>query len=321
MKVVKEMSLQNYQIKSEKIKEQYLHEKRKNPKKFQRKIDLSWSIWMFGIEPLEESVKRVKNAGVDYIEFNGDQHVPEMGLKADEVLSLQVKYDIKASGCIGLFSSANDLSSNDPYVQKRAVDYIKNQVEFTRKIGGQYMVIVPSAVGRTTPLDTAEFHRSVKALKLCENHFKNSGIKAAIEPIRADEVSLIHTVEEAKQYLDAVGSEYINSINGDIFHMLLSEKHIGEAVLNCGDRLVNLHLADSNRDALGRGVIDLDTVIMASYLVGMNQENRFLTFEPLGPNPNPYVLSNEKGNTQLLDSLVNDSVAYFREREAYVRNL
>lgn len=315
------MNLQNYQIKSEKIKEQYLQEKRNNPEKFQRKIDISWSIWMFGIEPLEESVKRVKNAGVNYIEFNGDQHFPKIGLNAEEVLSLQDKYDIKASGCIGLFSPANDLSSNDPYVQKRAVEYIKNQVEFTHKIGGHYMVIVPSAVGRPSPLDTAEFHRSVKALKLCEKFFKENGIKAAIEPIRADEVSLIHTVQEAIKYLDAVGSEYINSINGDIFHMLLSEKHVGEAVLNCGERLINLHLADSNRDALGRGVIDLDTVIMASYLVGMNQEKRFLTFEPLGPNPNPYVLSNEKGNTHILDSLVNDSVAYFKEREAYVRNL
>jgi len=60
---------------------------------------------------------------------------------------------------------------------------------------------------------------------------------------------------------------------------------------------------------------------MAAYIVGMNRENRFLTFEPLGPNPDPYSLANGENEKAILDKLVNDSVQYFREREEYVRNL
>jgi len=315
------MSLQNYQKKNKTIRERFLKEKNERPEKFKRRIDLSWSIWMFGVESLDDSFKRVKDAGVEYIEYKGDQHVPELGTNTAEVKKMKEKYDIKISGSIGMFSPVNDLSSNDPYIRKRAVDYIKNQVYFTSEIDGKYQIVVPSAVGRTTPLDQSDFQRSVSTLGKCEEYFKETGIKAAIEPIRADEVSLIHTVEDVKQYINALSSDYINGINGDIYHMLLGEDHIGEAILNCGDNLINLHLADSNRDALGRGMIDIDTVIMAAYIVGMNRENRFLTFEPLGPNPDPYSLANGENEKAILDKLVNDSVQYFREREEYVRNL
>jgi len=85
--------------------------------------------------------------------------------------------------------------------------------------------------------------------------------------------------------------------------------------------LMNLHIADSNRDAPGKGMIDIDMVIMASYLVGMNRPGRFLTFEPLGPYPDPYVLSTQPCNVDVMERLVSDSVSYFREREEIVRSL
>ncbi len=64
--------------------------------------------------------------------------------------------------------------------------------------------------------------------------------------------------------------------------MQAEESHIGEALVNAGDMLVNLHMADSNRCALGDGSMDLDTIIMALYLIGYNREGRFVTPEPLG---------------------------------------
>jgi sugar phosphate isomerase/epimerase len=51
---------------------------------------------------------------------------------------------------------------------------------------------------------------------------------------------------------------------------------------------VNLHMADSNRCALGKGSLDVDTIIMALYLIGCNQEGIFVTPEPLGPSGDPF---------------------------------
>ncbi len=58
--------------------------------------------------------------------------------------------------------------------------------------------------------------------------------------------------------------------------MQAEESHIGEAILQAGDRLVNLHLAESNRCALGEGSLDLDTIIMALYVIGYNRAGRYV---------------------------------------------
>lgn len=65
--------------------------------------------------------------------------------------------------------------------------------------------------------------------------------------------------------------------------MLVEESHIGQAILDAGEMLTNLHLADTNRCALGDGFMDIDTVIRALYLIGYNNDRCFVTPEPLGP--------------------------------------
>ena len=81
---------------------------------------------------------------------------------------------------------------------------------------------------------------------------------------------------------------------------------------------VHLHLADSNRRALGEGSLDIDTVIRALYLIGYNQGHRFVSAEPLGPGSDPYVAMNGKPDKRDLDELVKKTVTYFRERENIV---
>ena len=85
------------------------------------------------------------------------------------------------------------------------------------------------------------------------------------------------------RYIEAVDHPGVQAINGDVYHMQAEESHIGEAILQAGERLVNLHMADSNRCALGEGSLDLDAIIMALYLVGFNRDGCFVTPEPLGP--------------------------------------
>jgi D-psicose/D-tagatose/L-ribulose 3-epimerase len=129
------------------------------------------------------------------------------------------------------------------------------------------------------------------------------------------EVSLVHTINDAKKYIIAVNHPGIAHINGDVYHMQSEESHIGEAIIKAGDMLVNLHMADSNRCALGEGSMDLDTIIMALYLIGYNEEGRFVSPEPLGPGGAPYPAMYGKPDKKLLEQLVQKTASYFRERE------
>jgi sugar phosphate isomerase/epimerase len=227
-------------------------------------------------------------------------------------------HGLKVSGVCGMFSGGNDLSSNDPRQQQAAIDYLKREVPFAGEVGASYILVVPGAVGRPDAYDDMEFDRSVAALRLVADLFVEHGIDAAIEPIRSAEVSFVHTVADALHYIEAVDHPGVKHINGDVYHMQVEETHIGEAILAAGDHLVNLHIADSNRCALGEGSLDLDTLIRALYLIGYNTEGRFVTPEPLGPGGDPYPAMYGRPDKEKLDRMVWQTTTYFREREESV---
>lgn len=307
--------MQNYEIKNAKIKAAFIELKNKHPENFKKNINLSWSNWGFGIESLADSAARLQKAGIKYIELHGNHYGPDLGYKANETLKTLKEYDIQVAGVCGMFSSYNDMSSTNPMQRQAAIDYIKREVEFTEAVGGKYILVVPAAVGRPHAYNNTEKERSIDTLRSVADLFAKSNIKAAIEPIRSAEVSIVHTIADAKDYIKAVNHPGIGHINGDVFHMQSEESHIGEAIVDAGDYLVNLHLADSNRCALGEGAMDFDTIIMALYLIGYNKEGRFATAEPLGPGGDPFPAMYGNPDKNLLDKLVFQSASYFRERE------
>lgn len=71
--------------------------------------------------------------------------------------------------------------------------------------------------------------------------------------------------------------------------------------------------------ALGGGSLDLDTIIRALYLIGHNQDGRYVTPEPLGPGGDPYRAMNGIPDPAALDRLVQQTARYFWEREEIVK--
>ncbi len=309
------MSVQNYIVKNERIRNAFLELKQSGKFNGQQRLNFSWSNWGFGLESLEDTAKRLQKAGIRYIELHGNHYGGDLGYKVKETLAVLDEHDLKVSGVCGMFSADNDLSSNRAIHRQAAIDYLKREIEFTEAVGGSYLLVVPGAVGRAAKYDDMEFDRSVETLRLVADLFVKHGVKAAIEPIRSAEVSFVHSIADAQKYIRAVDHPGIRHINADIYHMQAEEAHIGESLLAAGEQLVNLHLADSNRCALGEGSLDLDTVIMALYVLGYNREGRFVTPEPLGPGGDPYPAMYGKPDKALLDHMVMQSAAYFRERE------
>jgi sugar phosphate isomerase/epimerase len=309
------MKKQNFELKTEKIRAAFLELKRQHPEKLKARLNLSWSNWGFGIESLGDSAARLQKNGIRFIELHGNHYGPDLGYRVDETKKILGDHGIAVGGVCGMFSRDNDLASNRAVHRQAAVDYLKRELEFTRQMGGSYILVVPGAVGRPAAYDQTEFERSVETLRLVADLFIKNNIKAAIEPIRSAEVSFIHTIADAKRYLQAVNHPGIGHINGDVYHMQSEESHIGEALVAAGSQLINLHLADSNRSALGEGAMDWDAIIMALYLIGFNAPGHYVTPEPLGPGGDPYPAMYGKPDKALLDKMVQQTASYFRERE------
>jgi D-psicose/D-tagatose/L-ribulose 3-epimerase len=312
------MSEQNFEVKNTKIRHQFDALKKTHPDALKQRLNLSWSNWGFGLEPLAESAKRLEKAGLSFIELHGNHYGPNLGYKPSETLKILSDHGIRVSGVCGMFSADNDLSSNRPGQRQAAISYLQREIPFTEAVGGTYLLVVPAAVGRAGAYDEMEFDRSTETLRGIADLFVKHQVKAAIEPIRSAETSLTHSVADAKRYIAAVNHPGVANINGDVYHMQSEESHIGEALLQAGAALTNLHFADSNRCALGEGSLDVDTIIRALYVLGYNSEGKYVTFEPLGPGGDPYPAMYGKPDPAKLDALVVNSVRYFRERETAV---
>ena len=312
------MSKQHFEEKNEKIQERFNGLKKSKPESLKQRLNVSWSNWGFGLESLADSAKRLEKAGMSFIELHGNHYGPDLGYEPKETLKILGDYGIKVGGVCGMFSADNDLSSNRPGQRQAAISYLQREVPFTQAVGGTYILVVPAAVGRPGAYDAMEFDRSVECLRSVADLFVKHHVKAAIEPIRSAETSLTHTVADAKRYIAAVNHPGVAHINGDVYHMQSEESHIGEALLEAGGALTNLHFADSNRCALGEGALDVDTIIRALYILGYNSAGKYVTFEPLGPGGDPYPAMYGKPVPAKVDALVLDSVRYFREREEAV---
>jgi len=312
------MKMQNYERKNQRIHQAFGELKASDPGRLEQRLNLSWSNWGFGMEPLARSAERLADAGLEYIELHGNHYGPDLGYRVDETLNILGDAGLKVAGVCGMFSAENDLSANSGVTRQRGIDYLKRTVPFAAAVGGQYVLVVPGAVGRPDKYDDSEFERSAETLRLVAALFVEHGIRAAIEPIRSAEVSFCHTIAEAKRYIEAVDHPGVGHINGDVYHMQSEESHVAEAVLAAGEQLTNLHLADSNRCALGDGSLDVDTLIMALYLIGYNRPGCYVTPEPLGPGGDPYPAMHGRTAPRQLDRLVKKTVRYFRERESRV---
>ena len=313
------MTPQNYEIYNAEIDKAFDKLKESNPEAMIQPINLAWSNWGFGQESLEVTAKRLVANGIEYIELHGNHYGADLGYRVADSKKVLTDYGLKVSGVCGMFSIDNDLSSNRGSIRQAAIDYIRREVDFTSVMGGTFLLVVPAAVGRPEANDEAEIERSTETLRIVADVFVESGVRAAIEPIRSAEVSIVHTIAEAKDYIVRVDHPGVGHINADLYHMFTEEEHIPTALQNAGEMLINLHAADSNRLALGRGFLDLDRVIKALYLIGFNRDDCYFTPEPLGPGGNPYPAMYGTHEPEDLDELVRQTASYFREREKVVR--
>jgi sugar phosphate isomerase/epimerase len=145
-------------------------------------------------------------------------------------------------------------------------------------------------------------------------------VRAAIEPVRAAEVSFCHTFAEAKRLIDTVAHPGVRHIAGDVYHMFTEEEHVSATILEYGPIMTNLHMADSNRRALGLGAMDLDLILMALYVTGYANDQCFCSAEPLGPGGDPYPQMFGNPDPKVLDALVEQTARCFYEREEEILN-
>lgn len=283
------------------------------------------SNWIYGEEALDRVFAKLKRLGYDGIELTGEpgRYVPKA------VNRLCSNYGLKVLSIAGIYpwpTAKRDLSNPDPFVRERAIGYLRRCCEFAAELGAPLVVVVPAAVGRTNPIgnpqgetewDQAaerEWGYAIDSVREAACYAEATGVLLAIEPINRYETFLVNTAEQGQRFISEVGSNMVK-LHLDTFHMNIEEKNLAEAIRRSEGLLVNLHVADSNRQAVGRGHIDFGAIIEALYDIDYQGA---VVLEPLLPVANPYKAISFPHHKKILDTYLEESIQRLKQYEVEI---
>lgn len=226
----------------------------------------SLSNWIFGTEDLEITLMRLKKYNYDAIELEGKPEEKKYDLS--KVKALLSKYSLNISSIAGMFpwrgKVKRDLATEDKVIRDNTINYIIDSIDYAWKIKAELLIIVPTAIYKTIPSlsKKEDWENSVRAVRVVAKYAEKKDILLAIEPINRYETYMVNTIHDALLFSQNVGSSHVK-VMGDTFHMNIEEQNIIEAIKEAGSNLINLHIADSNRGAVGRGHINFRSIFRA----------------------------------------------------------
>ncbi|MGH2996135.1 MAG: sugar phosphate isomerase/epimerase family protein, partial [Gaiellaceae bacterium] len=119
-------------------------------------------------EPIETTIRRLGRSGYDGIEISGEPALYD----TKEVRSLLEENGLECWGSVTLMVGGRDLLHEDKYVRVGSVQYVKDTIDMIKELGGSILTVVPSTVGKVTPMGSPEdeWRWAVESLKECQAH-------------------------------------------------------------------------------------------------------------------------------------------------------
>lgn len=241
--------------------------------------------WTFGNNPIGKTMQFVSRTGYDAIEIRAD--VKNYNWK--EILHLSKELSLEIGGLTGDGGWPNenqDLANSSSANRKKAVDHFKRQVEAVKEVEGNYLVICPSAVGKIAPLgsDGEDWKWAVDSVRKLTAFADELDVTLVIEPLNRYESCLVNTAEQAIDFVKDVGHPKVRMLL-DSYHMNIEEKNMESPFVLAQDHLEIIHVADSNRQSLGRGHINFEQFISG---INKSQFDGYVVVESSPPGPNPF---------------------------------
>ncbi|MCB0128421.1 MAG: sugar phosphate isomerase/epimerase [Caldilineaceae bacterium] len=247
-------------------------------------MHLSMHNWMRA-EPIEITIRRLAMYGYKSIEISGE---PEI-FDTKEVGKLLKAHGLTCWGSVSLMFEGRDLIDADEAVRAGSIQYIKDCITMVKELGGYEMTIVPSQVGKVTPMDTPEqeWQWAVEGLQEIYPHAEAAGVRMALEPLNRFETNFLNRADQAMVLAEAVGPNCGVCI--DTFHLNIEEADMYQAIRNTKERLVDFHVADNNRMACGMGALNWPKIIGTLKEIGYDGAVTVEFVAPLDRTPaNPY---------------------------------
>jgi sugar phosphate isomerase/epimerase len=240
--------------------------------------------WMRA-EPIEVTIRRLAKYGYDSIEIEGEPSK----YNTTEVRKLLKEHKLFCFGSVSLMFAGRDLIHADEAVRASTVQYLKDCITMVKELEGREMTIVPSQVGKVTPMSSPEeeWKWAVEGLKQVYDHSEKAGVVLGLEPLNRFETNFLNRHDQAVLLAQAVGPNC--GVCLDAFHINIEEADLHQAILSTGKKLVAFHVADNNRMACGQGDYDWARLVTTLKAAGYDSALTVEFVAPLDRTPaNPY---------------------------------
>lgn len=161
------------------------------------------------------------------------------------------------SGLTATCSLGLPADAHAPDHPEEAIQFLHTAIDTAAAIGSEWLTgALYAHLGFLTgaaPI-AGEIDTIAGVLRNAADHAQQRGIRLGIEIINRYETHLVNSAVQAADLLDRIDRPGIVFGHLDTFHMNLEEPDIGEAVRLLGRRLGYVHLAESNRGAIGSGL-------------------------------------------------------------------
>lgn len=265
--------------------------------------------WIYGDAPLEETLARIAAAGCEAVELPGepDQFDP---VQVRALLARHRLTPVALTASCKSPETRRDLAHPDPAIRRDAIAHVARCLAFAAETGVPLVQMLPSGETRLAPIAGRddEWRWSVEAMRASAAEAARVGVRLAVEPINRYEAYLVTSIETALAYLDAVGSPWVG-LTVDLYHANIEERSIAGAIRAAGPRLWHLHLADTNREGLGRGHLDLNGCLAAVRDAGYAGP---FVLEMTAPGPDPFRPIKDAGSAGIVDGYLRESAARLR---------
>jgi len=147
-----------------------------------------------------------------------------------------------------------------PEIRKRAVNRIKDHINFAAKFSAQVIIgLIRGKVEEGVSQEDAE-KWTLDCIRECARKAQELGVSLTIEPLNRYETNFLNTIAETINFVKKVNLSNIGILI-DTFHMNIEEVSMYESIRNSKNYLSHVHVADSNRWAPGSGHLDFTHII------------------------------------------------------------
>lgn len=244
------------------------------------KFGVSTFLW---VSPFTSSnfdlVYKIKKMGFDIIEVAVEKKELIDWVKLKEIVK-ETGLQVTVSGAFG---TERDISSDDPNIRAKGLQYITDCIEIAQNMGSPiFGGPVYSAVGKTRFISEEQKKRErgwcienlIKVGKFAENH----GIIVGVEPLNRFETDMINTADQAISLVKEVDHPNIK-IQLDTFHCNIEEKNIPDTIRKVGnDLLCHIQGNESDRGTPGTGNLDWAGIKAALAEIGYDKAIVIETF-------------------------------------------